>query len=98
MSQVGLSCTTLKRHQLEAEGLGAGLGNLVLGRGAFGTVVVGKWCGAKVRQRSNILADLNFLLKVAVKVMESDANARRKKSLESEVIAKTASSRSRSRQ
>ena len=50
MFQVGLSCTTLKRHQLEAEGLGAGLGNLVLGRGAFGTVVVGKWCGAKVRQ------------------------------------------------
>ena len=43
--QVGLSCTTLRRHQLEVEGLGAD--NLILGRGAFGTVVLGKWYGAK---------------------------------------------------
>jgi len=67
--QVGLSCTTLRRHKLEMEGLGAD--NLILGRGAFGTVVLGKWCGVKV----------------AVKVMESEATARRKKSLESEVLA-----------
>jgi len=70
LGQVGLSCTTLRRHQLEVEGLGAD--NLILGRGAFGTVVLGKWYGAKV----------------AVKVMESEANARRKKSLESEVLAR----------
>jgi len=70
LGQVGLSCTTLARRQLEVEGLGAD--NLVLGRGAFGTVVLGKWNGAKV----------------AVKVMESEATARRKKSLESEVLAR----------
>ena len=51
--QVGLSCTTLNRRQLEVEGLGAD--NLVLGRGAFGTVVLGKWYGAKVK-----LAELIF--------------------------------------
>ena len=45
---MGLSCTTLRRRQLEIEGLGAD--NLVLGRGAFGTVVLGKWYGAKVKQ------------------------------------------------
>ena len=44
--QVGFSCTTLGRRQLEVEGLGAD--NLILGRGAFGTVVLGKWYGAKV--------------------------------------------------
>merc|ERR1719397_632379 len=69
LGQVGLSCTTLRRHQLEVEGLGAD--NLILGRGAFGTVVLGKWYGAKV----------------AVKVMESEANARRKKSLVEELLA-----------
>ena len=42
-----LSCTTLARRQLEVEGLG--VDNLVLGRGAFGTVVLGKWNRAKVK-------------------------------------------------
>ena len=50
---MGLSCTTLKRHQLEVEGLGAD--NLVLGRGAFGTVVLGKWYGTKVHTKSRIV-------------------------------------------
>ena len=94
--QVGLSCTTLNRRQLEVEGLGAD--NLVLGRGAFGTVVLGKWYGAKVKQPNAgeqvIQKIANFgltspVIKVAVKVMESEATARRKKSLESEVSAPT---------
>ena len=79
---MGLSCTTLRRHKLEVEGLGAD--NLILGRGAFGTVVLGKWCGSKVRHR-NIIFMYVWLFKVAVKVMESEATARRKKSLDSEV-------------
>ena len=44
---MGLSGTTLAQCQLEVEGLGAD--NLVLGRGALGTVVLGKWNGAKVK-------------------------------------------------
>ena len=80
---MGLSCTTLRRHKLEVEGLGAD--NLILGRGAFGTVVHGKWCGVKVRHR-NIIFIKVLVFKVAVKVMEAEATARRKKSLESEVL------------
>ena len=45
--QVGLSCTTLNRRQLEVEGLGAD--NFVLAWGVLGTVVLGKWNGVKVK-------------------------------------------------
>lgn len=69
----GLCCSTPNRLRLEAEGLGAD--SLVLGRGAFGTVVLGRWRGRKV----------------AVKVMEAETagtTSRRRKSLESELQAR----------
>ena len=44
---MGLSGTTLARCQLEVEQLGAD--NPVLGQGALGIVVLGKWNGAKVK-------------------------------------------------
>jgi len=70
---LGISCNTPSRMKLEMEGLGSD--KLVLGRGAYGTVVLGQWRGQKV----------------AVKVMEVDPDcgpsARRRKSLESEVQA-----------
>jgi len=47
VGQVGLSGTTLARCQLEVEQLGAD--NPVLGQGALGIVVLGKWNGAKVK-------------------------------------------------
>jgi len=66
----GLCCSTPNRLRLEAEGLRGG--SIVLGRGAFGTVVLGRWRGRKV----------------AVKVMEAESggtSARRRSSLESEL-------------
>merc|ERR1719508_360269 len=68
MSQ-GISCTTPDKIRLETSGLG--VDKLVLGRGAYGTVVIGRWKGVKV----------------AVKVMEKedgDKSNRRRKSLEGE--------------
>eukprot|EP00088_Acartia_fossae_P036020 TRINITY_DN3718_c0_g1_i4.p1 TRINITY_DN3718_c0_g1~~TRINITY_DN3718_c0_g1_i4.p1 ORF type:complete len:524 (+),score=89.53 TRINITY_DN3718_c0_g1_i4:118-1689(+) len=68
---LGISCNTPSRMKLEMEGLGAE--KLVLGRGAYGTVVLGQWRGQKV----------------AVKVMEKEEgpSARRRKSIESEIQA-----------
>ena len=69
----GVSCSTPNRLKLEAEGLDRN--SVVLGRGAFGTVVLGRWRGRKV----------------AVKVMEAEAGgstAKRRKSLESELQAR----------
>ena len=69
----GLCCCTPNRLKLEAEGLDRN--NVVLGRGAFGTVVLGRWRGRKV----------------AVKVMEAEVGgttAKRRKSLESELQAR----------
>jgi len=70
---LGIQCNTPSRLKLEMEGLGAE--KLVLGRGAYGTVVLGQWRGQKC----------------AVKVMEKEegggVSARRRKSLESELQA-----------
>ena len=69
----GLCCCTPNRLKLEAEGLDRN--TVVLGRGAFGTVVLGRWRGRKV----------------AVKVMEAEVGgttAKRRKSLESELQAR----------
>jgi len=69
----GLCCSTPNRLRLEAEGLRAG--SVVLGRGAYGTVVLGRWRGCKV----------------AIKVMEAESggtSARRRHSLESELRAR----------
>jgi len=69
--QLGISCNTPSRMKLEMEGLGSE--KLVLGRGAYGTVVLGQWRGQKV----------------AVKVMEKEEGngSRRRKSVESELQA-----------
>lgn len=69
----GLCCSTPNRLRLEAEGVRAG--SVVLGRGAYGTVVLGRWRGCKV----------------AIKVMEAESggtSARRRNSLESELRAR----------
>jgi len=68
----GMLCNTPNRLQLEKEGLSTK--KCVLGKGAYGTVVLGQYKG----------------MKVAVKVMEKEEGARsmkRKKSLESELQA-----------
>ena len=70
----GVCCNTPNRIKLESEGLSS-TEKMVLGRGAFGTVVLGKWKGKKV----------------AIKVMEKEEGGRtnrRRKSLESELQAK----------
>lgn len=70
----GVCCSTPNRIKLESEGLSS-TEKMVLGRGAFGTVILGKWKGKKV----------------AIKVMEKedgDRTTRRRKSLESELQAK----------
>ena len=70
----GVCCSTPNRLKLESEGLSS-TEKMVLGRGAFGTVVLGRWKGRKV----------------AIKVMEKEEGvktARRRKSLESELQAK----------
>ena len=72
VSHQGMNCNTPSRLYLESNGLGSE--TLVLGRGAFGTVVLGQWRGRKV----------------AVKVMEKEEgerSARRRKSLDSELRA-----------
>jgi len=68
----GMCCNTPNRLRLEKDGLGSN--KFVLGRGAYGTVVLGQWKGKKV----------------AIKVMEREEggrSARRRKSLESELQA-----------
>jgi len=68
----GMLCNTPNRIQLEKEGLSTK--KFVLGKGAYGTVVLGQYRGRKV----------------AVKVMEKEEGARsskRRKSLESELKA-----------
>ena len=70
----GVCCSTPNRIKLESEGLSS-TEKMVLGRGAFGTVILGKWNGKKV----------------AIKVMEKEDGGkatRRRKSLESELQAK----------
>ena len=70
----GVCCSTPNRIKLESEGLSS-TEKMVLGRGAFGTVILGKWNGRKV----------------AIKVMEKEdggKTTRRRKSLESELQAK----------
>ena len=70
----GLCCSTPNRIKLESEGLSS-TEKMVLGRGAFGTVVLGRWRGRKV----------------AIKVMEKEEGgrtARRRNSLEGELQAK----------
>jgi len=70
----GLCCSTPNRMRLETEGLDS-TEKMILGRGAYGTVVLGKWRGRKV----------------AIKVMEKEdggKSVRRRKSLESELQAK----------
>ena len=70
----GVCCSTPNRIKLEREGL-TSTEKLVLGRGAFGTVVLGRWRG----------------MKVAIKVMEREEggrSARRRNSLEGELNAK----------
>jgi len=70
---LGIQCNTPSRLKIEMEGLGSE--KLVLGRGAYGTVVLGQFRGHKC----------------AVKVMEKEqgggVSARRRKSLESELQA-----------
>lgn len=69
----GVCCNTPSRKKLEADGLGSSV--LVLGRGAYGTVVLGQWKGRKV----------------AIKVMEKEVgnkSSRRRKSIESELQAR----------
>jgi len=69
----GLCCNTPNRLRLEEDGLGSN--KFVLGRGAYGTVVLGQWKGRKV----------------AIKLMEKEEggkSARRRKSLESELQAR----------
>ena len=69
----GLCCNTPNRLRLEEDGLGTN--KFVLGRGAYGTVVLGQWKGKKV----------------AIKLMEKEEggkSARRRKSLESELLAR----------
>ena len=71
----GVCCSTPNRIKLEREGL-TSTEKLVLGRGAFGTVVLGRWRGRKV----------------AIKVMEREEggrSARRRNSLEGELHAKS---------
>ena len=46
----GLCCNTPNRERLEREGLGSEE-KLVLGRGAYGTVVLGQWRGRKVAMK-----------------------------------------------
>ena len=70
----GVCCSTPNRIKLESEGLSS-TEKMVLGRGAYGTVILGKWRGKKV----------------AIKVMEKEdggKTTRRRKSLESELQAK----------
>ena len=70
----GVCCSTPNRIKLESEGLSS-TEKMVLGRGAYGTVVLGNWKGKKV----------------AIKVMEKEnggRTVRRRKSLESELQAK----------
>jgi len=70
----GVCCSTPNRIKLESEGLSS-TEKMVLGRGAYGTVILGKWRGRKV----------------AIKVMEKEDGGkatRRRKSLESELQAK----------
>ena len=72
----GVCCSTPNRIKLETEGLVSGGKLEVLGRGAFGTVVLGRWRGRKV----------------AIKVMEREEggrSARRRNSLEGELHAKS---------
>ena len=72
---LGVCCSTPNRIKLEREGL-TSTEKLVLGRGAFGTVVLGRWRGVKV----------------AIKVMEREEggrSARRRNSLEGELHAKS---------
>ena len=72
--EAGVCCSTPNRLRLEREGL-TSTQKLVLGRGAFGTVVLGRWRGVKV----------------AIKVMEREEGARsdrRRSSLEGELHAK----------
>jgi len=70
---LGIQCNTPSRLKIELEGLGTE--KLVLGRGAYGTVVLGQWRGQKC----------------AVKVMEKEeggkVSSRRRKSLQSELQA-----------
>ena len=69
----GVCCSTPNRIKLESEGLNS-TEKMVLGRGAYGTVVLGKWKGKKV----------------AIKVIEKEDGGRtmrRRKSLESEIQA-----------
>eukprot|EP00092_Neocalanus_flemingeri_P041338 GFUD01045012.1.p1 GENE.GFUD01045012.1~~GFUD01045012.1.p1 ORF type:complete len:496 (+),score=109.92 GFUD01045012.1:65-1552(+) len=68
----GMCCNTPNRLRLEEDGLGTN--KFVLGRGAYGTVVLGQYKGKKA----------------AIKVMEREEggkSARRRKSLESELHA-----------
>ena len=67
-----MCCNTPNRLRLEKDGLGSK--KFVLGKGAYGTVVLGQWKGKKV----------------AIKVMEREEggkSAKRRKSLESELQA-----------
>ena len=69
----GMCCNTPNRLRLEKEGLGTE--KFVLGKGAYGTVVLGHYKGKKV----------------AIKVMEREEggkSAKRRKSLESELQAR----------
>jgi len=69
----GVCCSTPNRIKLESQGLSS-TEKMVLGRGAYGTVVLGKWKGKKV----------------AIKVIEKEDGGRtmrRRKSLESEIQA-----------
>ena len=70
----GVCCSIPNRIKLESEGLSS-TEKMVLGRGAFGTVVLGEWKGRKV----------------AIKVMQKEEGGMthwRRKSLESELKAK----------
>ena len=72
----GVCCSTPNRIKLEREGLASTEKLEMLGRGAFGTVVLGRWRGRKV----------------AIKVMEREEggrSARRRNSLEGELHAKS---------
>ena len=48
-----LCCNTPSRQLIHEKGLGRD--ELILGRGAFGTVVLGQWRGMKVGGKENVL-------------------------------------------
>jgi len=77
----GLCCSTPNRRILQQQGLASQVDKLILGKGAYGTVVLGQLKGKKVA------------VKVLEKEQEGSKGSRRRKSLESELLASRLSHR-----